>query len=200
MSNLADWSTAWRHTKTRRSVTRRVAVVGVLGAMMYGSWLVATDNFHTVLAGELYRSAQPSSAELSRYGREYGIRTVVNLRGAQPGSPWYEAEIAAAAKLGLEHRDFGISAGAILEPDEADRLIALLSQAPKPILIHCRSGSDRTGLAAALYLAAIAGVEEEEAEEQLSILYGHFSLPFTPSFPMDLSFEAMEEDLGFVGS
>jgi len=70
--------------------------------------------------------------------------------------------------------------------------------AQKPILIHCREGADRTGLASALYLAAIKKAGEAVAEGQLSIRYGHISLPFIPEYAMDRAFETLEPSLGIT--
>jgi len=78
-------------------------------------------------------------------------------------------------------------------------LIALLRSAPKPVLIHCKQGSDRTGLASALYLAALAKAGEPVSEEQLSVRYGHIAIPLVGTYEMDRSFEAMEPRLGFQG-
>lgn len=72
--------------------------------------------------------------------------------------------------------------------------------APKPLLIHCESGADRSGLAAALYLAAISGAGEEVAEEQLGLKYGHISEPWGRGYGMTVTFEAMEAPLGFPES
>jgi len=44
----------------------------------------------------------------------------------------------------------------------------------RPVLFHCRSGADRTGLAAALYLMECEGEPLERAwGKGLSIVYGH---------------------------
>ncbi|MEM9277696.1 MAG: tyrosine-protein phosphatase [Pseudomonadota bacterium] len=42
-----------------------------------------------------------------------------------------------------------------------------------PILIHCKSGADRMGLASVLYLHLIDQVPIEKALDQLSLRYGH---------------------------
>jgi hypothetical protein len=63
-------------------------------------------------------------------------------------------------------------------------------------LVHCYGGSDRTGLATALYLAAIKHAEESDAESQLSLLYGH--LPFGSATAMDHTFDHVEPLLGYV--
>ncbi len=87
-----------------------------------------------------------------------------------------------------------------LSPTQARQLIALMQNAEKPVLIHCKSGSDRTGLAAALYVAAIAKGNERKAEGQMSIAYGHFGFPLSPTYAMEKTFEAIEPELGFPGS
>ncbi|MDB6454459.1 tyrosine-protein phosphatase [Falsirhodobacter sp. 20TX0035] len=74
--------------------------------------------------------------------------------------------------------------------------MALLRAAPKPVLIHCMSGADRTGLASALLLANL-NHDEDAAERQISFRYGHISIPYTAAWPMDQSWEALEGWLGF---
>jgi protein tyrosine/serine phosphatase len=155
------------------------------------------DNFHAVVAGEVYRSAQPDASDIGAYAKRHGVRTILNLRGAHPGATWYDSEIRQPQRLGLAHLDFAMSARRELTPAESAELIALMRNAPKPLLIHCKFGSDRTGLASALYLAAIARKGEAAAEAQLSIRYGHIALPVVPEYAMDRSFEAMEPALGY---
>lgn len=174
-----------------------IALLAAIPAAGFLFTLQATGNFHAVIAGEAYRSAQPSASDLARWADRHGIRSVINLRGAQPGAPWYDAELEKAAALGLQHFDFGMSAGRQLSPKEAERLIALLRDAPKPVLIHCKSGADRTGLAAAIYLAQ-RGDDEDLAEAQISFRYGHVSIPYTAAWPMDQSWEALEGKFGYA--
>jgi protein tyrosine/serine phosphatase len=54
-----------------------------------------------------------------------------------------------------------------------EQILAIMEQAPKPILIHCKSGSDRTGLVGALYLYGEEGRSAQAADHQLALLYGH---------------------------
>lgn len=157
--------------------------------------LVVTRNFHVVVPGAVYRSAQPSGADLIEYHERLGIRSVVNLRGVNPQAAWYRDEVAATERLGIELITFEMSAKRRMSPDRAKDLIQVLSSAPKPMLIHCNGGADRTGLAAGLYLAGVAKIPEETAEGQLSILYGHIPL-ISRAKAMDDSFEDMESDFG----
>jgi protein tyrosine/serine phosphatase len=154
---------------------------------------ILSGNFHTVVAGELYRSAQVTPTRLEAYQRLHGIRTVINLRGAKPQAAWYRDEVAAADQLGIVHIDFRMSARRPLSMDQAHALLALLKTAPKPILVHCESGADRSGLAAALYLAGIYGAGAREAQRQLSIRFGHIGIPYiSRAYAMDESWAAFE--------
>lgn len=84
-----------------------------------------------------------------------------------------------------------------LTPQRADEIVAILKNAPKPILIHCKAGADRTGLVSLLYSTRIAGLPEESSEWQLSWLYGHIGVPVLSStFAMDQSWERLERYYG----
>lgn len=167
---------------------------------LYLGYIDLSGNIHTIVKDEAYRSAQLSPERLGKTIAQYGIKTVLNLRGESTGNSWYDQEIQTTKRLGINHVDFRMSAATELSIDEANQLIAIMKDAPKPILIHCKAGADRTGLASALYVAAVSQMGEEEAERQISIVYGHFSLPFTSVYAMDRTFEKMEPSLGFPNS
>ncbi len=174
-----------------------LAVVLVSGAYLLGIQL--NGNIHETVPGVLYRSAQVSPEQLASYREKYGIRSVLNLRGENVGEPWYDQELAYSKKQNLTFLNFRMSSKRALNEAQVRELIAMMRHAPKPLLIHCRRGADRTGLAVALYMAAIARRGEEEAEWQLSPLYGH--IPWISSArAMDETFEAMEPMLGLLGS
>ncbi|MGN6585215.1 MAG: tyrosine-protein phosphatase [Rhizobiaceae bacterium] len=166
----------------------------------YCGVLRATGNFHVVVAGQLYRSAQPTPGELRRYIRDYGIKTVINLRGSNPDRTWYREEVAATKKMGVAHIDFRMSARHILSPARAEELVAIMRAAQKPILVHCEGGADRTGLISAIYVGEIAHEGEHAAEGQLSLFYGHIGIPYLATYAMDESWERLEPIFGFKGS
>ena len=93
-----------------------------------------------------------------------------------------------------------MSAARELSMDEAKQLMAIMATAEKPILIHCRAGADRTGLASAIYVAGIARLGEMAAESQISLTYGHLSLFFIGAYAMDRTFEKLEPMFGFMNS
>lgn len=175
-----------------------LVVAAVIGVYLLGIQL--TGNFGTVVAGEVYRSNQPTPARLESYEKTHGIRSVINLRGDSEGEDWYEKELASSKALNIVHYDFPMSDREELSAERASQLVALMEKAAKPMLIHCKAGADRTGLASALYLAKIAGSSEHDAEAQISIRYGHISIPVSPSYAMDRTFEKLESWLGFPKS
>ena len=174
-----------------------LAALPVMAGGGWAAWLQHSGNLHAVVAGQVYRSAQPSEAQLTAWTAAHGIRSVLNLRGASDAD-WYRMERATAERLNLAHADFPMRDSKVLSPDRAAALISLLDSLPKPVLIHCKAGSDRTGLAAALYLAD-TGHSEAQAEAQISFRYGHVSLPFSAAWAMDESWEAMEPSFGYDG-
>lgn len=160
----------------------------------YCGVLIYEGNIHAVEPGVLYRSAQLDQGELAAVARQYGIRSVLNLRGAHIGEPWYDGEMTAARGLGLAHYDYPLSSKRFVTGGQIAALLAIVQRAPKPLLIHCRSGADRTGLVAALYEYAIAGASAADADRQLSLVYGHFPYLTSRSGAMDDSFFAFVRD------
>jgi protein tyrosine phosphatase (PTP) superfamily phosphohydrolase (DUF442 family) len=150
--------------------------VGLTAASIGSYWgvLQYEGNLHAVSAGILYRSAQLSKAGTRWAVREYGIKSVLNLRGANAGSPWYDDEIAASGELGLAHFDYPLSAKRFVTSREIAEILDIVRKAPKPLLIHCKSGADRSGLVAALYRFAETGASAAEADRELTLVYGHF--------------------------
>lgn len=183
--------------RMKRVLLRTALFAGATMATAFGGYLAFLQiygNFHTVIPGEFYRSAQPSSGQLADYVRRYGIRTVINLRGASDDAGWYRAEIAEAGRLGVQHIDFAMSSSSLVNNDTVDRLVAIMKTAPKPILIHCKAGADRSGFVAAVYGHDIAGWDQERAERQLSVLFGHIGIPYlSPAYAMDESWEKQEQ-------
>jgi protein tyrosine/serine phosphatase len=150
----------------------------------------AGDAFHVVVPGELCRAGQMSAPELSAAIDRHGIRTVVNLRGSADGVGWYREEAAALGAAGVRLVDFPMSAGEALSLEQMDLLVGHLRRGPAPVLVHCRAGADRAGLASALFLAA-TGRPPAEARAQLSWRYGHFPYAWwRERAAMDASLEA----------
>ena len=144
--------------------------LGTGGIYYYNS---QRGNFHTVRENKVYRSGQLTALQLEFYVRDYGIRSVLNLRGKNESAGWWKDEVEASRSLGLKHYDLALSSKKEPTENQIRQLLAILNEAPKPILIHCQGGADRSGFASAVYLYSFEGYPYQEAKKQLSFLYGH---------------------------
>ena len=128
-------------------------------------------NFGTVIPGRLYRCNHPTPGRIRRLTRRYGLTTIVNLRGAT-GSGSYHLSRDQAQKLGVAYHDLSLESRGAPHRDRILRLLDIWRSAPGPMLVHCKSGADRAGLAAGLCLL-FEGRSAAEAMRQLSWRYGH---------------------------
>jgi protein tyrosine phosphatase (PTP) superfamily phosphohydrolase (DUF442 family) len=184
------------------SLAKAVLVAGGLLAGSLASYcgvVVYRGNFHTVDAGRIYRSAQLGRDELAKQIRANGIKSIVNLRGAHPGQPWYDDEIAVSRAAGVVHYDYPLSANRALTPVETRDIVEILRTAPMPILVHCKSGADRSGLVAALYRSAVKHQPPSEAARELSLWYGHLPFLWSGTRAMDETFQGFVRNAENVG-
>jgi hypothetical protein len=151
-----------------------IAVLFWVGAEAYGVFF--GTNFHAIVPGRVFRSAQLSGANLALKLRACGIHTVVNLRGNCDPSPWYLDESRATNRLNVCQEDISFSAGHLPSVSEVRRLVEVLDRTEYPILLHCRRGADRTGMAAAMVLLLQTDAGLEQARRQLGLRYGHLAL------------------------
>jgi len=130
-------------------------------------------HFCTITPNEAYRSGQLDTEELQYYIVKYNIKSILNLRGQNTGKLWYTEELKVCKRYGIKHYDIALSKSR--EPDKKDvhNLIRIFHTAPRPILIHCAGGSDRTGLVSAMWKVIIDNEAKSKASRQLSIWYGH---------------------------
>ena len=178
--------------RNRLSPYRCWFVVCLLGLSLvggsYAGYVYEHGNFHIVVEDKLFRSRQLDKAELIHYIKAYQIRTIVNLRGMNSGADWYQDEVMISKELGVMHHDFDMSANRDVFDETLTAILSTLQSSPKPILLHCRSGADRTGLIAALYQYTVGGSNAELAANQLSIWYGHVPYFGNSTAAMDRTF------------
>jgi protein tyrosine phosphatase (PTP) superfamily phosphohydrolase (DUF442 family) len=151
-----------------------LAVVASLAVFTFRNSLFHR-NFGVVDRNLVYRSAQPLG-ELPALIAEKRIATVLNLRGGSDADPWYAAEVAATQRLGVDFYDLPLVATVRPSRKQLLTVLDVLDRCKYPLLIHCKSGSDRTGLVSGLYLMSREGVDPERAEDAFSIYYGHVPL------------------------
>jgi protein tyrosine/serine phosphatase len=128
-------------------------------------------NFHTVAPGALYRSNHPTPGNLAAFTRKLGLQSLINLRGqAKNGSDALSRDT--AARLNLDFYDMAMESRGAPHKDRILRLAEIYRTMRAPALIHCKSGADRAGLAAGLFIL-INGGTTRDALRQLSLRYGH---------------------------
>ena len=127
-------------------------------------------NLHEVAPG-MWRSNQPGPSRV-RAAAGMGIRTIINLRGPRDDGGW-RLEAEACAQAGITLLDF--TARSRAAPDKAMLHAAreLFAEAELPAMMHCKSGADRAGLMAALFLLIVEKRPVREAAAQLAWKYGH---------------------------
>jgi len=129
-------------------------------------------NWGVVAPGRLYRSNHPLPWQVRQAARRLGLKTVINLRGERAGCGSDRLGRAAARDAGLIQLDAPFESRGAPHKDRILRLADLLRTAPEPILIHCKSGADRTGLVAGIWLL-LQGRPPAEAMAQLGLRHGH---------------------------
>lgn len=180
-----------------RWAKRLGATIGIVAALGGGwaGYLRLSGNVHPVEDGAVYRSAQLNEHQFTREIKAHGIRTILNLRGNNTGQTWYDAEIRASTATGVQHVDFPLSARTELTDQQVSQITTLLRDLPRPLLIHCEGGADRTGLASAIYELSVEKRSAAEASEQLSFRYGHFPWLGSATIAMDRTFARIVSQL-----
>jgi protein tyrosine/serine phosphatase len=128
-------------------------------------------NFAPVTPGKLYRSNHPTPGNLRNFTRKLGLKSLINLRGqAKNGSDALSRD--EAHRLGLDFYDMAFESRGAPHKDRILQLAGIIKTMRGPALIHCKSGADRAGLVAGLYVL-ISGGSAAEAMKQLSLRFGH---------------------------
>ncbi|WP_106744901.1 tyrosine-protein phosphatase [Yoonia maritima] len=127
-------------------------------------------NFEEFAPGA-YRSNHPNHARFEAYAA-MGIKSVLNLRGVAK-QPHYLFEVESCERLGLTLVNSQMAARRAPSVKELTSLISAFETIERPFLLHCKSGADRTGLAAAIYLMMFAGAPLSVAQKQLSFRFLH---------------------------
>lgn len=131
-------------------------------------------NFHKVNEN-LYRSGQPDEDEFESLYTFNGIRSVLNLRESSRSKRHISA-INKKWKNAITLYEIPIDTDEISEKD-LYKILTTLRDAPKPVLIHCLLGSNRTGCAVAAYRIVFDNWRVEDAvNEFMKPEYGHHKI------------------------
>ena len=152
----------------QRNLRNYYWVYGHAGKSPYPNY---PKNFHKINEN-LYRSGQPDEDEFFSLYTFNGIRSVLNLRGTSDID-----EINAVNRRwenAVTLYEIPLETGNITE-DDLCKILTVIRDAPKPILIHCWQGSNRTGCAVAASRIIFENCSVEDAiSELMKPEYGHF--------------------------
>lgn len=105
-------------------------------------------NFH-VVDKNVWRCSQPSPEAITLLKTNYGLKTILNLRGVNEAE---DSEAQLADSLGLNYISFPMDSRYPQNQDSLQMVLKIVNDSTNyPILIHCLGGKDRTGLVVALY-------------------------------------------------
>lgn len=160
-------------------VTLALLVLGVC-AYRYSTFRI-TKNFAEIDPGKFYRSAQLTPSELADAIDHYGIKTVISLRGAPEHAIWYRAQKDLLSRKGVDFHALWWSSEEFPTKSGLVEYLDILKTAKYPILVHCRTGADRTGEATAIYAIEHMNEKRDEAiRKYLNFNYWHVRL-FKPA-------------------
>jgi len=138
----------------------------------------------------VWRSSQPTPGRIRAFARRGG-KSVISLRGGL-GFGSRPLEIEACKEAGVAFHNLVFRSRALPTRAELRRAAELFRIVERPVLIHCKSGADRAGIACALFLVLAEGYTVAEAKRQLSLRYLH--VRHSKTGILDAFFEAYEHD------
>jgi protein tyrosine/serine phosphatase len=126
-------------TRSRWLLWTFLVLIGLVAARITWEYGVR-KNFDVVVPGKIYRSGQPTKAQLEAWIHEYGLKSILSLRfGVAP----YETELADRYRIKMYHIPFSAKKG--LRKGQWEAIRALLTdESNLPVLVHCQGGGDRS--------------------------------------------------------
>lgn len=136
----------------------------------HGFLRVWFQNEHWI-SDEMVRSNQPSPEQIAQWA-DKGIRTIINLRGGT-NSGFHALEAEACEAHGIQLENFIIKSRDVHTREQIFGARDLFDRIAYPALMHCKSGADRAGFMATLYMHFRQHQPIERAMSQLSLKYLH---------------------------
>lgn len=182
ITRQTDPAVAARSSVSRIGLGRRILRIGIavvlLGVATPVSLLLrplVSSNLGIVDPGRVIRAAQPIT-QLPRLIKDHQLASILNLRGGTFKDAWYQSEVRTAKASGVAFFDFPMKATTRPTRSQLLTLIDFFDHCRYPLLIHCKAGADRTGLASALYLMLQKDMPPQEAIRTFTIYHGHIPL------------------------
>lgn len=132
-------------------------------------------NLHQIQGTQVYRSAQPDDDLLRRLVQEDGLKSILKLNSRNSSSrSGREEEVAAQLRLKMVYLPMAMHR--LPSRQEMINLLNAIESTPRPMLIHCNAGADRTGLAAAMVAMQQGESFDQAVKQQLSAYYLHIGV------------------------
>lgn len=181
---LAVWVLPGKYTRSSPPATGEVPPAQAEKCELEG-----VGNLYRVTP-ELYRSGQPTPQGFSNL-QAMGVRAVLSMRE-------YHDDKRKARHTGLQLLRYPVGTSDVAEKD-VENCLRMLIAAPKPVVLHCWHGSDRTGIVVAAWRILFEGwtVGQAEAEFRLPA-YGHHDFWYGNLVKLlrETDWEAMRNRLG----
>jgi protein tyrosine/serine phosphatase len=115
------------------------------------------------VSDELYRGAQPKEAGYAEL-KKLGVKTVVSLRTFHSD----RSDRKACRKHGLSYVNITVQAWEPEDEEVIEFLEVVTNPENQPVFVHCKHGSDRTGMMSAIYRITVQGWSKEEAIKEMT--------------------------------
>jgi protein tyrosine/serine phosphatase len=156
----------------KRATTVAVVLLvlgGGLGLAYYADHHLPVWHFRTVDEGRFYRTSQLDGEQFEEIFRDYGIKTVINLRHERERAPnewghWYSEEARAAQANGVRLLDIPLESGTPPNEAQVKEILSVLDdEANLPVLVHCFHGSIRSAALEGLWRREYMGEDGHRA-------------------------------------
>lgn len=146
----------------------------------YSYWSLASQSLITISAGEVYQTGRWAPNDLLSVAREYGIRTVIDLRDISEVPGVIGRERLAFRYSGIDYINLPAKD---LPGNETilDFLSVVAEQQNRPVLLQSEYETGRAAIFAALYRVEFESWDNESARVALETLYS--GAAFTPDTP-----------------
>jgi protein tyrosine/serine phosphatase len=148
-------------------------------------------NFARVSDG-LYRGGQPSAESFAKL-KAMGVRTVVALRT-------FDVDQRLLEGLGLKYLHISFIAGHPETEDVLEFLKTVEDPANQPVFVHCKWGTDRSGMMTAVYRIVVEGWSKEEALEEMHTMGFNEAWDSISDYVARLDVPALHERLREAGA
>lgn len=129
-------------------------------------------NIAPVIPGRVWRCNHPTPRRFAKLAKQLDLQNIINLRGhRQCGSDALGRKI--CGKLTLPYHDIAFESRNAPHKERILRFYNLYKTLSSPILLHCKSGADRAGLASGLVILFEGGTAQD-ALKQLHWRFLHF--------------------------